>query len=214
RGLSINDTNTRHCDFLLMYFSFQLIYSSSTSFKSESNEVNLKVLIIGEPYAGKTSFITRYVHQRFNKSYRATVGVDFALKLIPWNSRTNIRLQLWDIAGQERFADMTRVYYKDGVGACIVTDISKPANLEKVLRWKQDLDNKVTLPDGSKVPCVLLANKCDLLLEETMKQNEDSMNEFCKKHGFLSWFYTSSKSNVNIDTSMEFLINQVSLIIV
>lgn len=54
---------------------------------------------------------------------------------------------------------MTRVYYKEAVGAFIVFDASRAATFDAVMRWKNDLDSKVTLPDGSKIPCVLLANK-------------------------------------------------------
>lgn len=74
----------------------------------------------GELGTGKTSFIKRYVHQFFSQNYRATIGVDFALKVLNWDQSTIIRLQLWDIAGQERFGNMTRVYYKEAVGAFIV----------------------------------------------------------------------------------------------
>ena len=35
-----------------------------------------------------------------NNLYRATIGVDFALKVINHDQNTIIRLQLWDIAGQ------------------------------------------------------------------------------------------------------------------
>ena len=49
------------------------------------------------------------------------MGVDFQVKLIPFNEDLEIRLQLWDIAGQERFSQMTRAYYKgDEIGARIV----------------------------------------------------------------------------------------------
>ena len=54
---------------------------------------------------------------------------------------------------------MTRVYYKDAVGCFIVFDVTRASTFEAVIRWKGDLDSKVSLPDGSRIPCVLLANK-------------------------------------------------------
>lgn len=57
-----------------------------------------KVLVIGDLGVGKTSIIRRYVHQTYSNNYRATIGVDFALKVLNWDSET-VRLQLWDIAG-------------------------------------------------------------------------------------------------------------------
>jgi len=54
---------------------------------------------------------------------------------------------------------MTRVYYKEAVGCFIVYDITRQSTFEAVERWKKDLDSKVSLPDGSRIPCVLLANK-------------------------------------------------------
>ncbi len=54
---------------------------------------------------------------------------------------------------------MTRVYYKEAVGAFIVFDVTRASTFEAVQKWKNDLDSKVQLPDGTAVPCVLLANK-------------------------------------------------------
>lgn len=59
-----------------------------------------KILVVGDLGVGKTSIIKRYVHQNFSQHYRATIGVDFALKVIHWDSDTVVRLQLWDIAGK------------------------------------------------------------------------------------------------------------------
>lgn len=49
---------------------------------------------------GKTSFIRRYVQNAFRADYKATIGVDFALKIVRWSENQTIKLQLWDIAGK------------------------------------------------------------------------------------------------------------------
>lgn len=54
---------------------------------------------------------------------------------------------------------MTRVYYKEAVGAFIVFDVTRSNTFDSVANWKADLDSKIQLPDGSSIPCVLLANK-------------------------------------------------------
>lgn len=86
---------------------------------------------------------------------------------------------------------MTRVYYKEAVGAFVVFDISRGSTFEAVLKWKSDLDSKVHLPNGSPIPAVLLANKCDQ--KKDGGQNPPQMDQFCKEHGFTGWFETSAK---------------------
>lgn len=49
---------------------------------------------------------------KFSTSYRMTLGAEFAVKKMRWDGSTAINLQLWDIAGHERFGCLTRVYYK------------------------------------------------------------------------------------------------------
>lgn len=68
-----------------------------------------KILVIGDLGVGKTSIIKRYVHHNFSPNYRATIGVDFALKVLNWDQET-VRLQLWDIAGTEQLLRTTRTY--------------------------------------------------------------------------------------------------------
>lgn len=54
---------------------------------------------------------------------------------------------------------MTRVYYRDSKGCIIMFDLNNRNSFLSVPKWKKDLDSKVTLLDGSPVPCLLLANK-------------------------------------------------------
>ncbi|MGH0172315.1 UNVERIFIED_CONTAM: hypothetical protein FKN15_063712 [Acipenser sinensis] len=157
-----------------------------------------KILVIGDLGVGKTSIIKRYVHQNYSQNYRATIGVDFALKVLNWDTDTVVRLQLWDIAGQERFGNMTRVYYREAMGAFIVFDVSRLSTFDAVTKWKKDLDSKLTLSNGKPISAVLLANKCDQGREVFMN-NGIKMDQFCKDNGFVGWFETSAKfpSEVN-----------------
>ncbi|RXG56626.1 Ras-related protein Rab-32 [Armadillidium vulgare] len=175
---------------------------------SDKKEHLYKILVIGELGTGKTSIIKRYVHQFFCQHYRATIGVDFALKVLNWDENTVIRLQLWDIAGQERFGNMTRVYYKQAVGAFIVFDVSNGKTFDAVTKWKNDLDSKVTLPDGSNIPAVLLANKCDQP-KEGVVSNASKMDDYCRERKFAGWFETSAKEDINIDEATKFLISKI-----
>jgi len=186
--------------------------STSKGFQDNSGikrEVLYKILVIGELGTGKTSIIKRYVHQFFSSNYRATIGVDFALKVINWDNNTIIRLQLWDIAGQERFGNMTRVYYKEAVGAFIVFDITRVDSFEAIIKWKNDLDTKVLLPDGRPIPCVLLGNKCDQPPSDKKFKDNEFMDDLCKASGFAGYFPTSAKDNVNVEDASKFLIEKV-----
>ncbi|KAI5098625.1 ras-related protein Rab-38, partial [Silurus meridionalis] len=171
-------------------------------------EHRYKVLVIGDLGVGKTSIIKRYVHQNFSANYRATIGVDFALKVLNLDQDT-IRLQLWDIAGQERFGNMTRVYYRDALGAFVVFDVTRSCTFEAVRKWKEDLDEKVRVPGGKRFTAVLLANKCDEEKDDAINNIFSSMEQFCSELGFISCFETSAKENINIDEAVNCLVRHI-----
>ncbi|KAI2659819.1 Ras-related protein Rab-38 [Labeo rohita] len=179
----------------------------SSAMHSNRKEHLYKILVIGDLGVGKTSIIKRYVHQTYSTNYRATIGVDFALKVLNWDSET-VRLQLWDIAGQERFGNMTRVYYREAMGALIVFDVNRPTTFEAVSKWKEDLDSKLILSNGQSIATVLLANKCDQN-RDFLTNNSLKMDQYCKENGFVGWFETSAKDNININEAANFLVKHI-----
>ena len=97
------------------------------------------------------------------------------------------------VTGQERFGNMTRVYYREAMGAFIVFDATRPTTFEAVTKWKEDLDSKLMLANGRSIATVLLANKCDQGRDEFINNNGVKMDQFCKDNGFMGWFETSAK---------------------
>lgn len=174
--------------------------------RGDMREHLMKILVVGDGNVGKSSFVHRYVNGQFNKTYKMTVGVDFSLKVLHWSDREKVRLQLWDIAGQERFISMTRVYYKGALGCVVIFDITDSASFLSCRYWKQDLDKKAMLPNGRPIPCILLANKSDLSQRAV---STDSIIKFSKANGFVMWMETSVKENRNIGEAMRILVQEI-----
>lgn len=55
-----------------------------------------KIIIIGEAGVGKTCLLHQYTHSEFKSEYNVTVGVEFSSKIIPLDSKTTAKLQIWD----------------------------------------------------------------------------------------------------------------------
>ncbi|PSN30742.1 Ras-related protein Rab-7L1, partial [Blattella germanica] len=180
--------------------------SARESTNSIMTEKLYKIIIIGDPTVGKTSFVRRYVQNSFKKDYKGTVGVDFALKILKITDTQTVKLQLWDIAGQERFTWMTRVYYKDCHGCVIMFDLTNRNSFINTRKWKRDLDTKCTLPDGNPVPCILLANKCDLPHRQVEQMEVEA---FHKEHNFIAWTETSVKEGLMVNDCMKFLVDNM-----
>ncbi|XP_062523071.1 ras-related protein Rab-7L1-like [Corticium candelabrum] len=170
--------------------------------EDEERERVYKVLLVGNGRVGKTSFVERYVNNRFSARYKDTIGVDFAVKVLHRNEDT-IKLQLWDIQGQERAAHFTRVYYKGAAGCIIMFDLTDRQSFEDVQKWKVDLDSKVR-NRGKKLPCLLLANKSDL---GDRCVNLDEINAMSKDNGFSNWIAISVKENKLVSQSMNRLVD-------
>ena len=73
-------------------------------------------------------------------------------------------VQIWDLAGQDHYRAMTRTYYKGASGCLVVYDITNRRSFEQAKAWKQDLDQKVYLPNSEILPCILVANKVNAFI--------------------------------------------------
>eukprot|EP00904_Undaria_pinnatifida_P004910 jgi/Undpi1/1549/HiC_scaffold_11.g04939.m1 len=174
----------------------------------------IKILVVGDAGVGKTSVIHRFVNDAFFPAQQPTVGVDFFLKDIALEGghgespAETVRVQLWDIAGQDRSKKVNRVYFKGALGALVVYDISRPQTFDSAVKWKQELDTSLTLPNGESLPVVLLGNKVDL---EVAKVDVSYIDGFVQKHGFIAWSDVSAKDAGNADfkLSVDYLISRI-----
>lgn len=180
-----------------------------TAGRDDDDAVNWKVICIGDMGVGKTAFLRRVVHGLFTDSYKSTIGVDFLLKrcTLP-DGELRVNCQLWDIAGQERFGNMTRVYFKQAIGALIFCDDRLHA-YESLAHWKQDVDSKAFLPDGvTPIPALLVINKMDAPVQEGFPSDEE-IDAFVLGSDFIGWTRTSARTGEGCDQALMQLLEYI-----
>lgn len=153
-----------------------------------------KLLVVGESGVGKTCMLLRFSDNQFDETFLATIGVDFKVKEIVVDEK-KIKLQIWDSAGQERFRNITSSYYRNCSGIIIVYDITSHESFEKVSEWVEEVRRYV-----SKVPLLLVGNKCDM--EDKRDVRKEEGEELSQKLGLI-FMETSAKTAENIDKAFQ-----------
>ena len=115
-----------------------------------------KVVLVGDGNIGKTSLVRRFCEGKFDESRVLTIGVDFQLKTVKLGER-EIRLSIWDVAGQERFRTFRDQFYAGTLAAALVYDATSPATFFNLPRWRDEVLSAVP-----GLPMVVIGNKTDL----------------------------------------------------
>uniref|UniRef100_A0A7S1TP34 Uncharacterized protein n=2 Tax=Phaeomonas parva TaxID=124430 RepID=A0A7S1TP34_9STRA len=149
-----------------------------------------KLVFLGDQNVGKTSIITRFMYDNFDKNYQATIGIDFLSKTMYLDDRT-VRLQLWDTAGQERFRSLIPSYIRDSSVAVVVYDITNSASFLNTSKWIEDVRNE----RGDDVLIVLVGNKTDMADRRAVSVEEGE--DKARADGIM-FMETSAKAGYNI----------------
>lgn len=158
----------------------------------ENVDYLFKLVFLGEGAVGKTSLVGRYVYDSFEGDYLATIGTDIHVKMVNVND-TIVKLVIWDIAGQDHYAQLRRAYYMNASGAFFVFDTTRPETIEHVDDWVNALFT-VT----GKIPLVLLENKVDL--ESAI---EEGVKDAVKTKHSVPIIPTSAKEDTNVEDAFK-----------
>uniref|UniRef100_A0A3B4C9R5 RAB28, member RAS oncogene family n=1 Tax=Pygocentrus nattereri TaxID=42514 RepID=A0A3B4C9R5_PYGNA len=103
--------------------------------EEDSQDRQLKMVLIGDGASGKTSLATRFAQEAFGKQYKQTIGLDFFLKRITLPGNLNVTLQVWDIGGQTIGGKMLDKYIYGAQGVLLVYDITNSQSFENLEDW-------------------------------------------------------------------------------
>ncbi len=161
----------------------------------------IKVIIIGEPGVGKTSLVKKFVSGRFTRDYRVSIGANLFVKDLILDSDIEVTIQIWDIAGQEKWEKMRHLYYKGAHGALIVGDITRENTFEQLKGfWSPDLKKFC-----GEIPKILLVNKNDLKPIISNKEVEN-LAQYINVNTII---FTSAKNGQNVEEAFRKIAEEI-----
>jgi Ras-related protein Rab-5C len=156
-----------------------------------------KLVLIGSATVGKTSVAMRLSRDSFFPETEPTIGATFIDKVIPLGN-FNIKMQVWDTGGSEKYKSLIPVYFRNADAALIFYDITSQKSFEEVLSWLSDVRDKG--PD--KIVVGLIGNKADL--ESRREVSREKGEELAKQKELLLFKETSALTGEGVhDVFME-----------
>ncbi|MFX0003004.1 MAG: Rab family GTPase [Promethearchaeota archaeon] len=167
------------------------------------NIIVLKLVLLGDSAVGKTSLIDMYAHGRFKENYIPTLGVNIVAKEMELGN-FQIRLIIWDIAGQSKYDLSRKMFFQGVVGALFIYDITRHGTFQNIeSKWLEDLNEY----GEKKLFYILIGNKTDLQ-DYRVVSNEEGRT-LADKINACDFVETCAKYGENVEKAFENLVFQV-----
>jgi len=162
-----------------------------------NKEYCYKIIVAGDPEVGKTSSILRFTDKTFHRSYIPTIGVNITEKEVR-RPNINIKLMIWDLAGQSKYQRIRFQFYQGSDGILLVFDLTNRSTFENIFKWYEDM--KKNIPHSDKIKFILIGNKKDK--EKEIKVSTEEGKALAQRMN-AEFFETSALSNENIQEAFD-----------
>jgi small GTP-binding protein len=162
----------------------------------------VKVGIVGNYNVGKTSFLNSFIEKESINSQITTIGVDFRYMLYKFKD-IEFKLQIWDTAGQEQYANIVRSYLKEIDIVIFMFDITSMLSFKKLDKWITEVEyfNK-----DKNIIKYIVANKKDL--EKHREVNYNIIKKYCNQKN-INFSESSIKDIDSINVVFENIIEEL-----
>ncbi len=149
-----------------------------------------KIVVVGDGGVGKSTMVQRLITDQFIPM-KITIGTDLATYDVQIDETFDIRLQIWDFAGERRFRLFLPNYSRGATGCLLCYDITRRTSFDSLEEWYKIVNNNADNPIF-----ILVGEKLDLADIRRSVEYEHA-EEFKEKYNIAYLFETSSKSGEN-----------------
>jgi small GTP-binding protein len=157
--------------------------------------LDIKIVVLGSAFVGKTSIITRYCENSFSESQSPTIGAGFftRMEIFPDLEAT---VMMWDTAGSERFKCVTPSLIRGSNGLVLVFDLSQPSTFEELDHYFKSFCDVCGTVNNAVPNVILLGNKSDI---GSPAVSDASVQRWCQEHRVETYSPVSAKTGENVD---------------
>jgi small GTP-binding protein len=154
-----------------------------------------KIVLLGDSGVGKTSLVQRYVYDSLSPDVGRTIGAVLHVKKIEFNDVVHKQV-IWDLGGQESFAELREQYCANSSAALFVFDRTRLETLQNIDEWLTALYSS-----AGKIPVIAVENKIDLESVITSEQIKGMLEARELIH-----LQTSATENTNVNSAFRELV--------
>ena len=170
--------------------------------ENENNDLEYKIITLGDNSVGKTSIINRFINGEFRPDSMPTLGIKHSFKILELghlNNKKKLKLSVIDTGGQEKYKALSISYFRYADVVLFIFNLNEPFSFENIQNW---IDNFNENNNKSKkvIKKYLIGNKSDL--EQKVEQN--LIDEFAKKN-IMPYKATSAKTNSQINELFQMI---------
>ena len=161
-----------------------------------------KICVVGNGGVGKTSMVLRYCENAFRDNYLMTIGSNFSTKTVELvdHPEFQVKLQLWDLAGQKHFSFVRPPFYRGATGIIYVFDLTRRSSFADLIEWRDEVEKVI----GQKA-CLLVGNKLDLAKEGKREVSEQEGEALMSELHVFKYFETSAKQGDSVEDVFKLL---------
>tara|TARA_B110000483_G_scaffold211582_1_gene259418 strand:- start:1890 stop:2567 length:678 start_codon:yes stop_codon:yes gene_type:complete len=137
-------------------------------------DVKLKIIFVGDTSVGKTTIMNRILNKGISHDHQPTVGVDFRTMCVNVNTQ-QVKLTLWDTAGQEKFRSIISNYFRNTAGGFVVFDKTNTISFDNLHYWILEVQR--SSPDAH---LIVIGNKSDST--KNCQITTEDATSFCDKY--------------------------------
>jgi small GTP-binding protein len=165
-------------------------YTRPREFYAADFDYMCKILLVGDSGVGKSSLMLKFTEDVFKGSLMSTVGLDFKIKTIIVDGK-RVKLQIWDSAGQERFRNITKAYYRGAHAVVLVYDITQQESYDNITYWLSEVEKN----NSGNILKMMVGNKSDLENQRIITTKDAA--DFCQIRN-IEFMETSAKDGVHV----------------